>query len=65
LNITSSKSFKIEGDILKRGDTFLKTIINCYFIIVNGTRGESLCLLDVEIEFVSGMNSTVFILRGK
>jgi hypothetical protein len=32
---------------------------------VNGSGGESLCLLDVEIEFVSGMNNTVFILRGK
>jgi hypothetical protein len=37
---------------LKCGDTFLKTLINCYFIIVNGTGGESLYLFDVEIEFV-------------
>jgi hypothetical protein len=29
LNITSSKSFKIEWDILKCGDTFLETLINC------------------------------------
>jgi hypothetical protein len=32
---------------------------------VNGTEGESLCLLDVEIEVVSGMNKMLFILRGK
>jgi hypothetical protein len=36
-----------------------------FFMIVNGTEGASLCLSGVEIEFVSPMNSTVFILGGK
>jgi hypothetical protein len=32
---------------------------------VNGTEDPSLCISGVEIEFVSGMNSMVFILGGK
>jgi hypothetical protein len=65
LNITGSKSFTIQGGILKYGNTSLETPINYYFMIVNGTGGASLCLSSVEIEFVSEMNSTVFILGGK
>jgi hypothetical protein len=62
LNITGSKLFTIQGGILKYGNMNL----NYYFIIVNSTCGSaSLCLLGVEIEFVSAMNSTVFILGGK
>jgi hypothetical protein len=34
-------------------------------MIVNGTGGASLCFSGVEIEFVSAMNSAVFILGGK
>jgi hypothetical protein len=41
------------------------TLINYHFMIVNGTGGASLCLWGVEIEFVSAMNSAVFILGGK
>jgi hypothetical protein len=39
--------------------------LDYYFIIVDGTGGASLCLLGVEIEFVSAMNSTVLILGGE
>jgi hypothetical protein len=39
--------------------------LNHYFVIVNGTGGALFCLSGVEIEFVSAMNSTVFILGGK
>jgi hypothetical protein len=34
-------------------------------MIVNGAGGASLCFWGLEIEFVSEMNSTVFILGGK
>jgi hypothetical protein len=51
----------MKGGILKYGNGSL----NHYFIIVNGTGSALLCLLGVEIEFVSKMNSTVFILGGK
>jgi hypothetical protein len=61
LNVTDSKSFTIQGGILKYGNGDLKF----YFIIVNGTGGESLCFSSMEIEFVSAMNSMVFILGGK
>jgi hypothetical protein len=61
LNITGSKSFTMEGGLLKYGNEGL----DYYFIIVNGTGGASLFLLGVEIIFVSPMNSTVFILGGK
>jgi hypothetical protein len=61
LNITGSKIFAIQGGILKYGNGGLKY----YFMIVNGTGGASLCLSGVDIEFVSVMNSTVFILGGK
>jgi hypothetical protein len=55
----------IRGGILKYGSTSLGTPINYYFMIVNGTEGTSLCLLGVEIEFVSAMNSMVLILGRK
>jgi hypothetical protein len=61
LNITGSKSFMIKRGILKYGNGGLKY----YFMIVNGTGGASLCLSSMKIEFVSAMNSTVFILGGK
>jgi hypothetical protein len=61
LNISGSKSFTIQGGVLKYGNGY----INHYFIIVNGIGGASLCLSNVEIEFVSAMNSMVFILGGK
>jgi hypothetical protein len=67
LNITDSKSFTMQGGILKYGNPLLIRFIalNSFFMIVNGTGGASLCLSGVEIEFVSAMNSTVFILGGK
>jgi hypothetical protein len=55
----------IEGGILKYGNTSLKTRTNYYFYDLNGTGGASLSISGVEIEFVSAMNSTVFILGGK
>jgi hypothetical protein len=61
LNITGSKSFTIQGGIVKYGNKNL----SYYFIIVNGTGGASLSLLGVEIEFVGVMNSTVLILGGQ
>jgi hypothetical protein len=65
LNITDSKLFTIEGGILKYGSLFGVFKLDYYFMIVNGTGGASLRLLGVMIEFVSAMNSTVFILGGK
>jgi hypothetical protein len=65
LNITGWKSFMMRGGILKYGDTSLGAPSSYYFIIVNGTRGPSLCFSDMEIEFVNGMNSMVFVLGGK
>jgi hypothetical protein len=58
LNIINSKIFTIQGGILKYGNGNL----NYYFIIV---RDGSLCLSHMKIEFVSAMNSMVFILGGK
>jgi hypothetical protein len=57
LNITHSKIFTIQGGILKYG--------SYYFIIVNGTGGASLYVWDVEMKFVSAINTIVLILEGK
>jgi hypothetical protein len=65
LNVTGSKSFKMEGGVLKYGNIFLETPMKYYFVIVNGTEGASLCISGVELELISAMNSTVFILGGK
>jgi hypothetical protein len=65
MNITGSKSFAIQGGILKYGSLFRLFTIDYYFAIVNGSEDGSLCLSGVEIEFVSKMNSMVFILGGK
>jgi hypothetical protein len=65
LNITDSKTFKIQGGILKYGNASLETPIKYHFMIVNGTAGPSLYFSGVQIEFVSAMNSTVLILGGK
>jgi hypothetical protein len=62
LNITDSKIFTVQGGIVKYGIGSLETFWNYYFIIVNGTRGASLCLSGVEIEFANKMNSMVCIL---
>jgi hypothetical protein len=54
----------MEGGILKCGNIFLANFLNYYFIIVNGTGGASLYVSGVELEFVSAMNSVVYILGG-
>jgi hypothetical protein len=64
LNITDSKTFSIEGGILKYGNTSLANRISYYFIILEGSGDASLYLLDVEIEFVSVMSNIILISGG-
>jgi hypothetical protein len=64
LNITESKSFTIEKGILLYGDTSLLTPTDYYFVIVNGTRIALLSISNVEIKFVSQMNSLIYVLGG-
>jgi hypothetical protein len=54
----------MEGGTLHYGDNSLSTPSNYYFIFINGT-SSSMTFSDIEIKFISGMNSLVYIFGGK
>jgi hypothetical protein len=62
LNITSSKSFVMKGGILKYG--FTPSNSDYYFMWVSGVDGPWLNIWSVEIQFVSLMNSFIYVEGG-